>query len=230
MSSAGGDASSAAVTEEIVGADVAFRPKSNVVTLVVLVGTWWTWHFARKINGIGLDLAVRQPSTLGYIMGMMYILSWAWLEFSLGFCEYDPYLHAFNYCSPEEFLLLLVGSAIVFCCIMWYVCKSSAHKYSQYAKQQEFEKERASNPYSERKGKVKKHGGCALVLEALLCNVKGPRNSLKHGVCCCLPEVLAEQLLDPSVVSFLILLLIGWSLMSTPEVEPTSVVPVSPAQ
>ena len=48
MSSAGGDASSAAVTEEIVGADVAFRPKSNVVTLVVLVGTWWTWHFARK--------------------------------------------------------------------------------------------------------------------------------------------------------------------------------------
>ena len=67
------------------------------MTLVILVGTWWVWHFARRVNGLGLDLAVREPSTLGFIMGMMYILSWAWLEFSLGFCEYDPFTRAFGY-------------------------------------------------------------------------------------------------------------------------------------
>ena len=96
-------AQSSSTTEIVIDGQSEFRPKSSVITVVVLVGTWWVWHFARRVNGLGLDLAVRQPSTLGFIMGMMYILSWAWLEFSLGFCEYDPYLHTFNNCSPEVF-------------------------------------------------------------------------------------------------------------------------------
>ena len=116
-----------------------------------------------------------------------------------------------------------MGSAIIFCFIMWGTCKTASDKYSSYHKEQEYEKARAKNPYSERGGKESKHSGCETITAALLCNIKGPRASLRKNLCCCLPEILAEQLLDPSFVSFLILIAIVWSVATTPEKTPVVV-------
>ena len=143
--------------DEIVADETEQLPLGESVAFwLIFICVIWLWSFGRQVAIHGLDFVIRQPSTLVFIMIIMYVIAWGLVELSMSAAGgYDPAMRKFGSGDGDSFTRALVIFSVLVTLFMWLMCSKCADKYSTFSQQKKADAAKAKNPYADRGDEMK---------------------------------------------------------------------------